>query len=60
MNCVLRLIAASAFVLGLASAPALAQIKIGVVISMTGAAATLGLPQKNAVELMPKSIGEVG
>src|ERR1700754_3913684 len=33
-----------------------AQVKIGIVISMTGPAATLGLPQKNAIALMPKTI----
>lgn len=45
--------------LGLAAAPqaAQAQIKIGIVISMTGPAATLGLPQKNAIALMPKTMG---
>jgi branched-chain amino acid transport system substrate-binding protein len=34
-----------------------AQVKIGIVISMTGPAATLGLPQKNAIALMPKTVG---
>jgi len=34
-----------------------AQIKIGVVISETGPAASLGIPQKNSVALMPKTMG---
>jgi len=33
-----------------------AQVKIGIVISMTGPAATLGLPQKAAISLMPKEV----
>lgn len=36
---------------------AFAQVKVGVTVSATGAAATLGIPEKNAVSLMPKSIG---
>jgi len=34
-----------------------AQIKVGVTVSATGPAATLGIPEKNAVSLMPKTIG---
>lgn len=33
-----------------------AQIKVGITISATGPAATLGIPEKNAVSLMPKVI----
>ncbi len=46
-------------VLGLSalSLPAMAQIKIGVTVSATGPAASLGIPEKNAFTLMPKEIG---
>jgi len=41
----------------LASAtPATAQIRIGVTVSSTGPAAALGIPEKNAVELLPHEI----
>ena len=33
-----------------------AQIKVGVTVSATGPAASLGIPEKNTVELMPKTI----
>jgi branched-chain amino acid transport system substrate-binding protein len=34
-----------------------AQVKIGVITSATGPAAFVGIPQKNAVALLPKTIG---
>jgi len=39
--------------------PALAhaQIKVGITLSATGPAASLGIPQKNSVALLPKTIG---
>ncbi len=37
--------------------PAIAQIKIGVTVSSTGPAAALGIPEKNAIELLPRTIG---
>jgi branched-chain amino acid transport system substrate-binding protein len=37
--------------------PAAADINIGVTISTTGPAASLGIPQKNTVDLLPTSIG---
>ena len=40
-----------------AAAPAMAQIKIGVTISSTGPAASLGIPEKNAIALLPREIG---
>lgn len=49
------LVAAAVF--ALAAAPALADVTIGVTISATGPAASLGIPQKNTVELLPTSIG---
>jgi branched-chain amino acid transport system substrate-binding protein len=38
------------------SSAAQAEIKIGVVVSLTGPAASLGIPVKNTVELLPSSI----
>lgn len=44
--------------LGLAFAPvALADVTIGVTLSATGPAASLGIPEKNTIELLPASIG---
>jgi branched-chain amino acid transport system substrate-binding protein len=37
--------------------PAAADINIGVTISTTGPAASLGIPQKNTLELLPATIG---
>ncbi|MEW6512466.1 MAG: ABC transporter substrate-binding protein [Pseudomonadota bacterium] len=37
--------------------PALADINVGVVVSATGPAASLGIPEKNTFALMPASIG---
>ncbi len=45
-----------ALALGLASA-AQAQVKIGVVSSATGPTALVGIPQKNTVPLLPKTVG---
>lgn len=36
---------------------AVAQVKVGISVSATGPAATLGIPEKNAVSLMPKTVG---
>ena len=38
------------------SSAALAQIKVGVTISATGPAASLGIPEKNTIALLPKEI----
>lgn len=56
MNFLARLAVASIALLAFV-ANAQAQVKIGIVISMTGPAATLGLPQKAAIALMPKEVG---
>ena len=40
----------------LASASAFAQIKIGVTLSTTGPAVSLGIPEKNTIALLPKTI----
>ena len=37
--------------------PASAQIKIGVTLSTTGPAVSLGIPEKNTIALLPKTIG---
>jgi branched-chain amino acid transport system substrate-binding protein len=42
--------------LALTSASALAQIKIGVTLSTTGPAVSLGIPEKNTIALLPKTI----
>jgi branched-chain amino acid transport system substrate-binding protein len=55
MNLWARFLVTAAAVAAFAGA-AQAQIKIGIVISQTGPAATLGLPQKNAIALMPKTM----
>jgi branched-chain amino acid transport system substrate-binding protein len=36
---------------------AMAQVKIGVIVSATGPAASLGIPEKNTIALCPKTIG---
>ncbi|ACB34666.1 Extracellular ligand-binding receptor [Leptothrix cholodnii SP-6] len=43
--------------LNLAAGSAMAQIKVGVTVSATGPAASLGIPEKNTIALMPKTIG---
>ncbi len=50
----LQLAAAAALLCG---GSAWAQIKVGVVVSATGPAASLGIPEKNTIALMPKEIG---
>ncbi|HEF4737222.1 ABC transporter substrate-binding protein [Burkholderia multivorans] len=42
--------------LACAAATALAQVKIGVTLSATGPAASLGIPEKNTIALLPKEI----
>jgi len=42
--------------LALLMLPCLAQIRIGVTISSTGPAASLGIPEKNTVELLPREV----
>ena len=41
----------------LASSAALADINVGVTVSATGPAASLGIPEKNTIALMPRTIG---
>jgi branched-chain amino acid transport system substrate-binding protein len=62
MNKALLSAAALAAVLALPALPARAQtsdITIGISISTTGPAAALGIPERNALEFVPKEIGGV-
>lgn len=43
-------------VLALGCSLALAQVKVGVTVSATGSAASLGVPEKNTVDLLPREI----
>jgi branched-chain amino acid transport system substrate-binding protein len=46
-----------ALAFALSASAAMAQVKIGVVVSATGPAASLGIPEKNTIALLPKEIG---
>ncbi len=52
----MRQMALVAAVVALAAHPALAQIKVGITISTTGPAASLGVPEKNTVPFLPTEI----
>ncbi|HWK47822.1 MAG TPA: ABC transporter substrate-binding protein [Stellaceae bacterium] len=52
----LKILGLSLAIAGLAAGPALADIKIGLTLSTTGPAASLGIPQKNTVALLPTEI----
>lgn len=43
--------------LAFAAGAAHAQLKVGISVSATGPAASLGIPERNTVDLMPKEIG---
>ena len=47
-----------ALALALAAAPALADINVGVVFSLTGPAASLGIETRKAIDLMPRTLGD--
>jgi branched-chain amino acid transport system substrate-binding protein len=47
---------AASLALGLTT-PALAQVKVGIVLSATGPASSLGIPERNALSMAPKAIG---
>jgi len=49
--------AATAVALAASALVAQADINVGVTLSATGPAASLGIPEKNTVELMPKTLG---
>lgn len=55
MGTLTKLLAASTLVLAAAS-PSLAQVKVGVIVSATGPASSLGVPERNALSLAPKEI----
>ena len=48
---------ALALTLACGASAALAQVKIGVTLSTTGPAASLGIPEKNTIALLPQEIG---
>jgi len=48
---------AAALALAFAASTARADINVGVTVSATGPAASLGIPEKNTVALMPQTIG---
>jgi branched-chain amino acid transport system substrate-binding protein len=54
-----RLLLATAFAAVAGHAAAQAEINVGVTVSATGPAASLGIPEKNTFALMPKTIGGV-
>ena len=49
--------AALGVTLAFGAGAAFAQVKIGVTLSATGPAASLGIPEKNTIALLPKEIG---
>lgn len=53
------LLTTTAIALGLTTIamPASAQVKVGVMVSSTGPAAVIGIPQKNSAGILPKSVG---
>ncbi|MBS0248648.1 MAG: ABC transporter substrate-binding protein [Proteobacteria bacterium] len=53
------LLTTTAIALGLITVaiPASAQVKVGVMVSSTGPAAVIGIPQKNSAGILPKSVG---
>ena len=52
-----KLFAALAATLALGATSALAQIKIGLMVSATGPTTAIGQPQKNTGDILPKTIG---
>ena len=56
MSLARTLLAAAALTAGLQAAPALAQINVGVTLSTSGPAASLGIPEKNTIALLPQTI----
>jgi len=51
----ISILAAAAFVV---STTAVAQIKIGLMVSATGPTSAIGIPQKNTGDILPKKIGD--
>ena len=48
-----------ALALALCTHGAMAQVRIGLMVSATGPTSAIGIPQKNTAELLPKKIGDV-
>ena len=61
LNSLTALTASAAVILGLLATTndAGAQVKIGVIVSATGPAAFVGIPQKNTVAMLPTRIGDL-
>lgn len=57
MRTTIRILMASA-AFALLAAPAFADIKIGVTVSATGPAASLGITERNVFDLVPRKIGD--
>jgi branched-chain amino acid transport system substrate-binding protein len=55
MKCILKRLAVAAAVL-MAGAPVWADINVGVTLSATGPAASLGIPEKNTIALLPTTL----
>src|ERR1700741_3700248 len=49
-------IAACAALLAMAT-PAIAQVKVGVIVGATGPGASIGIPYKNTFSVLPKTLG---
>ncbi|MDO8788170.1 MAG: hypothetical protein Q7J42_08890, partial [Sulfuritalea sp.] len=52
-----QLVLAHALALGLAAGSVWADVTIGVSVSATGPAASLGIPEKQTFALLPKTVG---
>ena len=50
---------ALAIALAMLAVPALAQVRIGLMVSATGPTSAIGIPQKNTGDILPKRIGDV-
>lgn len=55
MPCLLRFAAA---LLVAVAVPAIAQIKVGLMVSATGPTSAIGIPQKNTGDLLPRKVGD--
>ena len=53
----MRRIAAVALALMLAAPGAMAEIRIGLMVSATGPTSAIGIPQRNTGEILPRTIG---
>ncbi len=56
MNATARKTLLVAMTLALSAGTAWAQVKVGVTVSATGPAASLGIPEKNTIEMLPSEI----